>query len=271
MSDVVDAGTVPRIDERLPLVLLYALRVNRKFLRRPASVVFSVLQPITWLVLIGWVLDQSGATVHGVRYLTWFLPTAVALTIGYSAFQGGIGTALELEAGFDRRLVLMGARGIEMMAGRWLSDIAKGVVQATVLVVLGALLGADLTTDPRAWLVFAWVVVAAMVAGLALSNAIAITVRHSETTFAVAVVVVPVGLLLSDAFVPRADLPEAIRVGALVNPMAHGLGALREAATAGALLGPGLTGVALAALGGVGLALVGRRLDRESTPREGSS
>lgn len=243
------------LDDRLPLTLLYARRINRKFLRRPASVVFSMMQPLTWLVLIGWVLDRSGLTVSGVPYLTWFVSTAVALTIGYASFQGGIGTAREIEGGFARRLVLLGADPLHLVLGRCLSDVAKGVLQSALLVALGAALGAELTDRLLGWLVFFCVVVGSMLAGLGTANMIAAAVRHSETTVAIAVVVIPVGLLVSDAYVPLDDLPAVVRIGAAMNPVAYALRALRDASTGSPLAQPAMTALALAAIGMAGMKL----------------
>lgn len=246
-------------DERLPLVLLLARRVNRKFVRRPASVVFSLLQPLTWLVLIGWVIDRSGTVQfdQAGSFISFFLPTAITLTICYVAFQGGIGTVLELESGFGRRLVARGVNHRTLLVGRWLSDIMKGVVQVTLIVVVGALLGAEFQYEASTIALLLALTVSGIVVGLVVANYVALLVGDSETTFAISVVLIPIGLLLSGAFVPAETLPAVVRWASVVNPVAHLLSGLR-AALNGSLLHP--AGVALAfALGGfMGLLALGR-------------
>lgn len=245
------------LDERLPLILLYATRVNRKFLRRPASVVFSMVQPLAWLVLIGWVLDRSGFEVSGVRYLSFFLPTAVALTLGYASFQGGIGTALEIEGGFARRLCHLGASPLQVLLGRWISDTSKAITQVFILLVVGDLLGASVIWQPYHLGVTLLVVLSFLIMGLAISNALAVGSGNSETTFALATVAIPITLLVSGAFVDRSDLPQPIRGLSYINPVSYALSALRGA-LGGDLEGPATVAGILLVVGTALLVLVSR-------------
>lgn len=235
--------------------------MNRKFGRRPASVLFSLLQPVVWLVLIGAVLDRAGLRVDDTRFMTFFLPTAIVTAIAYAALQGGIGAALDLESGVPQRLVLCGARPFDVMLGRWLSDASKALSQVALLLALGAGLGAGFARTPSALALLAAVVVALTMVGLGAFNLLALAAGDGETTFLGGLVVMPFVLMVSEAFVPARMLPRSLAVLAAVNPASYGLAAIRGA-MAGAVVGPALTATALGAAGVAMLALLARRRTR---------
>lgn len=243
---------------RSGLLFLSFGRVTRKFVRRPAAIAFSLAQPIVWMLLIGYVLDDAGLEAPTGRYLSFFLPTAVAMTIAYAGFQGGVGTALEIEGGFGLRLALLGADPRTVLLGRWLSDAAKAAVQVALLVAMGMGLGARLQLEVAGLLTALLACAGLMALWLAVSNWIAVRTSDSELTLGASLVLVPTGLLLSEALVPAERLPETVRLLASLNPAAWGLAALRSGFDGSPDAGSVVAGCALLLVGSGGLLATAR-------------
>jgi ABC-2 type transport system permease protein len=192
----------------------------RVFLREPAAVGFTLLFPVTLLVIFGSIFH---ANVKGTDVS--FSQVYVAGIIGSSLMSVGfvslaIGVTVEREQGMLKRLA-----GTPMpKAAYFLAKIGRvlilGLVEIAILLVIGVVMfGLRLPTDVVHWLTFAWVFVlgaaAATLLGLAAGGMI------SSAKAAPAILNLPFVALqfISGVFLPESQLPPGLRAVASVFPL----------------------------------------------------
>ncbi len=120
------------------------IRTWLKIIRRPVILVFSLVQPLMWMVFFGFLfhrytLQDSGVTT---RYLDFLLPGVCFMTVLFGASQSGTGLIRDLQTGFLRRIILASNAPGAILAGKILSDSIRVLLQAMVIACVGCLLGA---------------------------------------------------------------------------------------------------------------------------------
>jgi ABC-2 type transport system permease protein len=117
----------------------------------------------------------------------------------------------------DRFLVTPASRGA-IVYGRLVQLAIVAVIQSAILLLIGALSGADYSTIVGLLvLVFAGILLGAAFGGL--SNAMSVVVRREETVIAAVNFVILPLTFLSTVFLPQEILPGWIRTVARLNPV----------------------------------------------------
>jgi ABC-2 type transport system permease protein len=180
----------------------------KQFFRERDSMVFTFAFPVIMLFIFGSVFrDQYPAP--GVSFTQYFTAGMIASGVVLSSFQSlAIGIAVERDDGTLKRL-----HGTPMPPGAYFLGkiglvIVTSVVQAAVLLVIGALLF-DLTlpTTVDAWLRFAWIFLLGASSGTVLGIAYSSVARSSRSASAVVSPVVIVLQFISGVFFIYNELP----------------------------------------------------------------
>ncbi|GGL33151.1 transport permease protein [Halarchaeum grantii] len=213
-----------------------------KTTRNPFVLVFSLLNPIMFLVLFTEVFGgitggAIGSAVGGdTSYITFLVP-AIAIQVSLiAATTSGIGLVEDIESGmFEKALVSPMHRGAVFL-GKSLSEVLRIVVQVCIILVFGyVLLWIDTGGDPGTYVAtgLAGAVGIVLVGVLfsvwftAFSNVMALVTRDQESTMiSVNVLQFPL-LFLSSAFLPLDALPGWVQVVASLNPLTYGIDAAR--------------------------------------------
>lgn len=229
---------------------LTARRTWLKALRRPVHLSFSLVQPLTWLLFFGVLMQRFavGKLPPGVDYVSFLTPAVAAMTVLFGASQAGIGLLRDMQNGFLQRVLRTAAPRHGLHAGKVLGDAARLLLQALAVLAVAAVLGARLDVDAGACALAAAALFLFAYAFASLSCAIAMLGRRQETMAAyVHIVNMPV-FFTSTALVPKPWLPEWLAAVAAWNPLSLVVDALR----AGLLgLPPGNAAPTLAMLGGL--------------------
>ena len=169
-----------------------------KFRGNPEEMFGLLLQPILWVVLFGVGMKSmlgSAGPGTGDNYVTFMLPGIVAL----SALGGAI--------------------------GGWMT---KSMFQAVVIMIVGVLIGAQLSDNPLGWL--GGLVLVALFglgfSGIALSMA---SQTDSPGAYHAMIMVLNLPLLfLSNALYPLDTMPTWMKIGSLINPTTYTIDGLRQ-------------------------------------------
>lgn len=217
----------------LDVAWLVCVRTWLKTLRRPVVLTFSLVQPLWWMGLFGFLFQRFEPAAAGVAYVDFVAPGICAMTVLFGASQSGIGWIRDLQTGFLPRLLTTPASPHAILAGKIAADVLRLLAQAGVVLLLALAVGADLAPD--------WPRLPAAVAGLglfavafsALSSAIALKTRVPEAmaTF-VHVVNMPI-LFTSTALVPDKQMPDWLATLARVNPLTLTVNPLRQSLLGG--------------------------------------
>ena len=131
-------GTAPK-----PNFFMDALTMTRRNLlrlsRTPQVIVFSTIQPLMFVFLFNFVF--GGSIDVGIPYIDYLIPGVLVQTSLFAGSNTAIGLAQDLESGaLDRFRSLPMARSA-VLVGRTLADASRSLITATVIILVGLVLG----------------------------------------------------------------------------------------------------------------------------------
>lgn len=210
--------------ERRSLVrdtLIVLTRELRPTLHDPFSVVFSLVQPIFFLVLFGPLLAGNlGSGLPGGDVWQWFVPAILVMISLFGSSTVGANLLFEMQTGAHERMLVTPLARSSLLVGRALKEVVTLAAQATVVVLvmlpfgftfypLGALLGLAL--------------LAILGVGISsLSYALALAVRKQDWMFWVVqqTVLFPI-MILSGMLLPLDGGPGWMQALAKANPLTY--------------------------------------------------
>lgn len=217
--------------EPLQLIGVIGLRTWRKTLRRPVGLTFSLVQPILWILLFGFLFTRFdvGPTARGLRYLDFLVPGVCAMTVLFGASQSGIGLIRDLQTGFLLRMIRSPANPVVILSGKIVADVIRLQVQALVIMILGWMLGAKLHLSLETVLVSLLALGLFAIALSSLSCAIALRTGAQESMAAFVHLVNMPLLFTSSALVPVRQMPGWLAAIARYNPLTLAVEVCRDA------------------------------------------
>lgn len=234
------AGTMPRGMPKLAAeaATLYVRQIKR-LSRQPTIIVFSLIQPLIWLVLFGQMFSRivhfPGAAQQfgNVSYLQFFIPTVMLQSVLFGAGQSGVGIITDIDSGFLDKLLTTPINRLAILLGRILGDLTRMTLQIILVVLIGWSFGAFQTPH----VAFAYglpgvlgALAIAMLFALVLMGFnvfIALTTRSVESTFLLGNFLTLPLLFTSSAQLPIALLPHWMQMVARVNPVTYTINAMR--------------------------------------------
>lgn len=198
--------------------------------RMPVFLIISIVQPILWVLLFSQ-LFGAVTTIPGFEsdsYVQFLAPGIAIMTALFSSAYSGMGLLGDIERGVLDRLLATPARRGALIAARILHSGVQVVLQASIILVVAAFLGAR----PRGGLLGLAVVLLAaslLSAGFAgLSNAIALLTRRQELVIAVMNFTVLPMTFLSSMIMSRNLMPGWILSISRFNPVNWAVVAARD-------------------------------------------
>ena len=208
-----------------------ALRSWLKTIRRPVPLTFSLVQPLIWMLIFGFLFHRFalGPEYAGFSYLDFLLPGVCAMTVLFGASQAGIAIVRDLQTGFLQRMVRSSMHPVFILTGKSVAEGTRLLLQAFVVALLGIALGARLRIDPLALLLALIALALFALAYASLSCWVALKTKAQES-MPVFVHVVNMPLLFtSTALVPSHQMPAWLEEIARWNPLSLVANGLREA------------------------------------------
>ena len=209
-------------------------RWNLKAVRNPFVLVVSLVQPIIFLVLFTQVFGNvAGEAVsrglgEGIGYETYLVPAITIQVALAAAITSGIGLVNDIENGMFEKVLVTPMNRTAVFVGKTASEVFRIAVQIVIILVLGALLGADIATGVLGIVGIVAVGILFSLWFVSFSNALAILTRDQESTIIGANLLQFPLLFLSSAFLPLGELPGWIQAFALFNPVTYGVDAARS-------------------------------------------
>jgi ABC-type multidrug transport system permease subunit len=187
-------------------------------------------------------------------YLSWIVPLSCLQGAGFAGAAAGSNLARDIEQGwFDRLLVAPVPRPL-LVVGPILGAVTRSLVPATVVLIVGLALGAELTGGVLglAALYLAAVAFCAIAALWGIFMAVTFRTQQAGPLMQQGVFL---AVFLSTAYTPEALLRGWLAGAAHLNPITHVLELGRQATVAGIEPSLAHTLPGLAALGGLGVVL----------------
>jgi ABC-2 type transport system permease protein len=209
------------------LELIFALwrRDMVKFLRDRQNILASLARPFLWLFAMGFGLRgtvQGGSTAD---YVSFLVPGLAAMTVLFAAMFAAISIVWDREFGFLKELLVAPVPRSAIVAAKMLAGSTMGVLEAGVMMLLAPLLGARFHPGGAA---LGLLLLGAF--GMAV-NALGIVMAARMKSFegfggVVNFLIQPI-FFLSGALYPIGNVPHALRVAVMVNPMSYAVDAVR--------------------------------------------
>ncbi|MFM8998714.1 MAG: ABC transporter permease [Actinomycetota bacterium] len=197
-----------------------AWRNVMRLVRIPALLIFSVVQPLMFVLLFRYVFGGAiRGLPEGVNYVNFLLPGIFVQTAIFGSIGTGIGLTEDLATGIVDRFRSLPMARAAVLLGRTLADSVRNVVVVALMVGIGYLVGFRFETGIGPAL---GVVGFTLLVGFAFSwvaSTIALTVETVESVQAASFIWIFPLTFLSSIFVPPQGMPAALQWIAENNPI----------------------------------------------------
>ena len=201
------------------------------WLRVPAYLVFTVIQPIMFVLMFRYVFGGA-IPVPGIPggYVNYLLPGIIGQTAAFATFGTAIALAQELKKGVIDRLRVMPMARSAVLAGRLTADTGRMAVTILVIVGVGYAVGFRFSNGvvPAILMVLLALVFGMSICLIAAYTGLAIGDEESVQAFGM-IWLFPL-TFVSSAFVPIASMPGWLQAFANNQPVTYVINAMRSLA-----------------------------------------
>jgi ABC-2 type transport system permease protein/oleandomycin transport system permease protein len=227
----------PGVGVRFRWAVTDTLTITRRnlliWMRVPAYLVFTVIQPVLFVLMFRYVF--GGAIPVKVRggYVDFLMPGIIAQTAAFATFGTAIALAVELKKGVIDRLRAMPMARSAVLGGRLVADTGRMTV--TILIVLGVGFAVGFRFNnglvPAILMVVLAIVFGMAICCIAAYTGLAIGDEESVQAFGL-IWLFPI-TFLSSAFVPIATMPGWLQAFANNQPVTYVIDTMRALALGG--------------------------------------
>ncbi|MGB9929307.1 MAG: ABC transporter permease [Methanosarcina sp.] len=228
-------------------VFYYFERDIVKWLRGKITVISSLVMPAAWLVFVGLALP----TKFTENYLEFITPGILVMTILFSSLQGGSLIIFDKILGFLNKFLAMPSPRESMLYGKILFISVRGLLQATVILLIAVFLGVRLFNPLNVILIYLTLFMFAVFFS-SLSTMIGLYLGDHDSYAAVNSMISMPLFFTSSALMPYEVMPSWLRVLARLNPVSYAIDSTRVLFEGGMPI-YGLIGLAIGACIMVGL------------------
>jgi ABC transporter DrrB family efflux protein len=202
------------------------------WMRVPAYIVFTVIQPVMFVLMFRYVFGGA-IPVKGTTYVNFLMPGIIAQTAAFATFGTAIALAQELKKGVIDRLRSMPMARSAVLAGRLLADTARMLVTILIVVAVGYAVGFRFENGavPAILMVVLAVVFGVAICLISAFTGLAIGDEESVQAFGL-IWLFPI-TFLSSAFVPISTMPGWLQAFANNQPVTYVIDTMRALALGG--------------------------------------
>jgi ABC-2 type transport system permease protein len=204
------------------------MRHLRHIPRIPELLVFSIIQPIIFVLLFAFVFGGA-IQVPGGGYRSYLMAGIFAQTVAFTGASTGVGLAEDMARGLIDRFRSLPMARSAVLAGRTLSDLLRSVLILVVMSVCGLLVGWRTHTSAASVL---WGYLLLLLFGFAMSWIgawIGLIVPSTEVANTAGFIWLFPLTFMSNAFVPIQTMPSWLQTFVAWNPISATVQAVRSA------------------------------------------
>ncbi|TDU02860.1 ABC-2 type transport system permease protein [Streptomyces sp. 846.5] len=224
----------PRLAEGLAQTWFMTQRQFMAFVRQPAYLIITLIQPVIWLFLFG-ALFRKVVELPGFgtgSYLDYLVPGVIVMSAVSANMWAGMGTLEEIDRGTLNRFLITPVRRSALMNANVVAQSLTTAIQSLIIILLGWAGGAHYPGGVLGLLILVLVSSALGTVFGAFSNALGMLVRQRESIIGINTFLLLPLTFLSSAFMPPALMPHWMQVVARFNPVNWALECSRAAMSA---------------------------------------
>jgi len=203
------------------------------WMRVPAYIVFTVIQPVMFVLMFRYVFGGAIPVNVPGGYVNFLMPGIIAQTAAFASFGTAIALAQELKKGVIDRLRSMPMARSAVLAGRLVADTARMTVTIVIVLAVGYAVGFRFQNGPVPAILM---VVLSIVFGVAICLISAFTglaIGDEESVQAFGLIWLFPITFLSSAFVPISTMPGWLQAFANNQPVTYIVNTMRALALGG--------------------------------------
>jgi ABC-2 type transport system permease protein len=213
------------------------VRSLKKLYRNPILLMFSLLQPIIFLLLFTQLFKNLGGLGGFPTSYVAFATPGILLQNGFtSSLQSGTSMVDELTSGFLSNMLVTPVNRSAILLGRLLSDATRVIMQSLIILVMAYFLGAVFVTGISGVVLALFTIAFFGLAWSGISLAIGLRTKRAETVTAIGFFMTFPLLFMSTALFPQKFLPAIFQTVSNFNPVSYNVNAIRDLALGGITL-----------------------------------
>ena len=227
----------PGLGTRIGWAVSDTLTITRRnllvWMRVPAYLVFTVIQPVLFVLMFRYVFGGAIPVNVPGGYVNFLIPGIIAQTAAFATFGTAIALAIELKKGVIDRLRSMPMARSAVLAGRLVADTGRMTVTILIIVAVGYAVGFRFINGFGAAVAM---VLLAIVFGVAICCIAAFTglaIGDEESVQAFGLIWLFPITFVSSAFVPIPTMPGWLQAFANNQPMTYVVDTMRALAVGG--------------------------------------
>jgi ABC transporter DrrB family efflux protein len=229
---VAEPGLLTRAHWGVTDTLALARRNLLVWMRVPAYIMFTVIQPVMFVLLFRYVFGGA-ISVPGGSYVNYLMPGIIGQTAAFASFGTAIALAQELQKGVIDRFRSMPMARSAVLNGRLLADTGRMLVTILIIVGVGYLVGFRFLNGfwPAVLMVVLATVFGLSICLIAAFTGLAIGDEESVQAFGL-IWLFPL-TFVSSAFVPISSMPGWLQAFANHQPVTYVVNTMRALALGG--------------------------------------
>jgi ABC-2 type transport system permease protein len=215
-------------------IFYYFERDLIRWVRGRLSVISALVMPAAWLIFVGLALP----TTFTANYIDFITPGILVLTMLGASLQGGSLLIFDKILGFLNKFLALPAERESILFGKIVFITTRGLLQATVILLLAFLLGASLFSPGELALTYGILALFGLLLS-AFTTTVALHLSDHDSYAAFNAMVSMPLFFTSSALMPYDVMPAWLRPLAYANPVSYAIDSIR-ALQEGVILWPRL-------------------------------
>jgi ABC transporter DrrB family efflux protein len=237
IAQVVDNRARPSAAQNARWAISDALVITRRnllvWMRVPAYLVFTVVQPVIFVLLFRYVFGGAIHAPGAGGYVSYLMPGIIGQTAAFATFATAIALAQEAKKGVIDRFRAMPMARSAVLAGRLIADSIRMLIVILVIVGVGYAVGFRFQNGVAGAVGMVLLAEAFGVTVCAVSAFIGLAIKDEESVQAFGLIWLFPLTFVSSAFVPIATMPSWLQDFANNQPVTLVINAMRAMALGG--------------------------------------
>jgi ABC-2 type transport system permease protein/oleandomycin transport system permease protein len=231
------APAAPSLPVRFRWAVSDTLTITRRnlivWMRVPAYIVFTVIQPVMFVLMFRYVFGGAIPVKVPGGYVSFLMPGIIGQTAAFGSFGTAISLAQELKKGVIDRLRSMPMARSAVLAGRLVADTGRMTITILIVLGVGYAVGFRFSNGvlPAILMVVLAIVFGVAICCIAAFTGLAIGDEESVQAFGL-IWLFPI-TFLSSAFVPISTMPGWLQAFANNQPVTYVIDTMRALALGG--------------------------------------
>lgn len=210
----------------MSVIYILWLRQLKRFIRNKSRIIGSLANPLLMLIAFGFGFGPIFERAGGGDYINFLAPGIIAQSILFTSIFTGIELIWDKQFGFLKETLVAPVSRLQIMFGRTLGGATIATIQGLIVLIIATIIG----FRPASWFMVLPTILIMFLAAIffsALGTAIASKIGdHQGFQLIMNFLILPM-FFLSGALFPLSDLPQALQLVSIIDPLSYAVDAMR--------------------------------------------